>query len=57
MNEIFSLILCFIALAVGTYVAGFEANVLVLALRVGVLVLVLRVAVLIVNNNEMYKPI
>jgi len=51
VNEIFSLILCLILLAVCIYVSGFEASVLVLFLRVDVLVLVLisRVAVLLTS--------
>ena len=54
MKEIFSLIHCLIVLAVCTYVAGFETNVLVLVLRVGflVLVLVLRVDVLLTTLHS-----
>jgi len=52
VNEIFSLILCFIVLAFCIYVAGFEASVLVLVSRVAVLLTTLLIAIFRKNRRH-----
>jgi len=57
VNEIFSLILCLIVLAVCIYVVGFEASVLVLVLvwRVAVLLTTLCIVSAMIENIIAYK--